>query len=44
MSVEFDDYCKLNNIIIVSMSAHLSYLLQPLDIRIFSPLKIVYGY
>ena len=44
MSVKFDDYCKFNNIIIVSMSAHLSHLLQLLDIRIFSFLKAVYGH
>ena len=44
MSVKFDDYCKFNNIIIVSMSAYLSHLLQLLDIRIFSFLKAVYGH
>ena len=44
MSVEFDDYCKLNNIIIISMSAHLSHLLQLLDVGIFSFLKAAYGH
>ena len=44
MSIEFDDYCKFNNIIIISISAHSSHLLQPLDVGIFSSLKTVYGH
>ena len=44
ISVEFDDYCKLNNIIIISMSVYSSHLLQPLDIRIFSSLKTAYDH
>ena len=44
MSVKFNNYCKLNNIIIVSMPAHLSHLLQPLNVGIFLSLKTVYGH
>ena len=44
MSVKFNDYCKLNNIIIVSMFIYSSHLLQPLDIRIFSFLKTAYSH
>ena len=44
MSVEFNDYCKFNNIIIVNMPVYSSYLLQLLDIGIFSPLKTAYGH
>ena len=44
MSIKFDDYCKFNNIIIVSMSAYLSYLLQLLDVGIFLFLKAVYNH
>ena len=40
---EFEQYCKKHNIIPISMPPHLSYLLQPLDIALFSPLKRVYG-
>ncbi|KAF4490738.1 Pogo transposable element with ZNF domain [Colletotrichum fructicola Nara gc5] len=43
LSAEFDDYCKQNNIITVSMPAHSSHLLQPLDIALYSPLKRAYG-
>ena len=44
MSIEFDDYCKFNNIITVNMPAHSSHLLQLLDIKIFSFLKAAYNY
>ena len=44
MSVKFDNYCKLNNIITINMSAHSSHLLQSLDVEIFLFLKVVYGY
>ncbi|KAH9233127.1 hypothetical protein K456DRAFT_53790, partial [Colletotrichum gloeosporioides 23] len=40
---EFDDYCKQNAIITISMPPHLSHLLQLLDIALYSPLKRVYG-
>ena len=43
MSAEFDDYCKLNKIVTVSMPAHSSHLLQPLDVGLYSPLKPAYG-
>lgn len=43
-SIEFQDYCKENNIITLCMPAHSSHLLQPLDVGCFSPLKRRYGY
>ncbi|KAH9238445.1 hypothetical protein K456DRAFT_1935477 [Colletotrichum gloeosporioides 23] len=43
LSAEFDDYCKQNAIITVSMPPHSSYLLQLLDITLYSPLKCVYS-
>ena len=42
-SVEFEDYCKANNIIILYLSSYLSYIIQLLDIRIFSSLKKAYS-
>ena len=42
--IEFNNYCKFNNIIIINISAHLSHLLQLLDIGIFSFLKAVYDH
>ena len=44
MSVEFDDYYKLNNNITVSIFIHSSHLLQPLNIGIFLSLKTAYGH
>ncbi|MBE1616029.1 hypothetical protein IDF54_14335, partial [Flavobacterium sp. SaA2.13] len=43
MSVEFNQYCKENNIIPISMPPHSSYLLQPLDVALYSPLKRTYS-
>ena len=43
-SIKFNNYCKFNNIIIITMSAYLFHLLQPLDIKLFSFLKIIYNY
>jgi hypothetical protein len=40
---EFEQYCRENNIIPISMPLHSSHLLQPLDIALFSLLKRVYG-
>ena len=40
---EFDQFCLDYKIIIVYMPAHLSHLLQPLDIGCFSVLKQSYG-
>jgi hypothetical protein len=40
---EFEQYCTENNIIPISMLPHLSHLLQPLDVALYSPLKRVYG-
>jgi hypothetical protein len=39
----FDQYCKEHSIITLCMLAHLSHLLQPLDVGCFSPLKRLYG-
>jgi len=42
-STEFELYCQQNNIITLYMPPHSSYLLQPLDIGCFGPLKQAYG-
>ena len=42
-SVEFELYCKENNIITLCMPPHSSHLLQPLDVGCFGPLKTAYG-
>jgi hypothetical protein len=42
-SLEFQQYCKENNIIALRMPPHSSHLLQPLDVGCFSPLKKAYG-
>jgi hypothetical protein len=42
-SVEFEEYCKENNIITLCMPPHSSHLLQPLDVGCFSVLKRAYG-
>ena len=42
-STEFELYCQQNNIITLCMPLHSSYLLQPLDIGYFGPLKRAYG-
>ena len=44
MSIKFNNYYKLNNIITVSMPTHSSHLLQLLNIGIFSSLKATYGH
>jgi hypothetical protein len=41
--VVFEGYYKENNIIILYMPAHSSYLLQLLNVRCFSPLKRLYS-
>ena len=40
---EFDKYCSDNSIIPLCMPAHSLYLLQPLDVGCFAPLKRIYG-
>ncbi|EDN10246.1 conserved hypothetical protein [Histoplasma mississippiense (nom. inval.)] len=40
---EFDQFCSENQIIALYMPPHSSYLLQPLDVGCFSPLKTAYG-
>ncbi|KAF7566808.1 hypothetical protein PtrM4_151280 [Pyrenophora tritici-repentis] len=42
-SIEFQDYCKENNIIALCMPPHSSHLLQPLDVVPYSLLKRHYG-
>lgn len=42
-SLEFTDFYKEKNIITLCMPSYLSYLLQPLDIGCFAPLKQAYG-
>ena len=42
-SVDFELYCRENNIITLCMPPHSSHLLQPLDVGCFSPLKRAYG-
>ena len=44
MSIKFNNYCKFNKIVIVSMLMHLFHLLQPLDIKLYLFLKFVYNY
>jgi hypothetical protein len=42
-SLQFQEYCKENNIYTLCMPAHSSHLLQPLDVGCFSPLKRAYS-
>jgi len=42
-SIDFEAYCKENNIITLCMPAHSSHRLQPLDVSCFGPLKKLYG-
>lgn len=42
-SAEFNQYCKENKIISISMPPHSSHLVQPLDVALYSPLKRAYG-
>jgi DDE superfamily endonuclease len=42
-SLQFQDFCKERNIIMLCMPPHSSHLLQPLDVGCFSPLKAAYG-
>ena len=44
MSTKFNNYYKLNKIVTVSMFTHSSYLLQPLDVKLYSPLKPAYNH
>ena len=39
---EFDQYCRENNIVLFCIPVYSSYLLQPLDVGIFLPLKQAY--
>ena len=42
-SADFQLYCKSNNIILLCLSAHLLYLIQPFDVKCFSILKRSYN-
>lgn len=42
-SIEFEDYCKINNIITLCLPPHSSHITQPLDVGVFGPLKKAYG-
>ena len=43
MFIKFDDYCKLNKIIIINMFMYLFHLLQPLDVKLYLFLKFAYN-
>ena len=43
ISAKFNEYCKLNNIIIINMSTHSFHLLQPLNVELYLSLKFAYG-
>lgn len=40
---EFEEFCRKRNIVTLTMPAHASHLLQPLDVGCFAPLKKAYG-
>jgi hypothetical protein len=42
-SLAFQDLCKESKIITLYMPAHLSHILQPLDVGCFAPLKRAYS-
>ena len=42
-SLQFQEFCKENNIYTLCMPPHSSHLLQPLDVGCFSPLKRAYS-
>lgn len=43
ITVEFVEFCLSVNIITYCLPAHSTHLLQPLDVRLFSPLQKAYG-
>jgi DDE superfamily endonuclease len=43
INTEFDQYYKETKIIPLFLPARSSHLIQPLDIGVFSPLKMAYG-
>ena len=43
-SDQFETYCQEHNIVTLYMPPHSSYLVQPLDVGCFGPLKKAYGY
>lgn len=42
-SMEFESYCRDNDIKTLCMPPHSSHILQPLDVGVFGPLKTAYG-
>src|SRR5579862_9106909 len=42
-SLQFQDFCKDNNIVTICMPSYSLHLLQPLDVGYFGPLKKAYG-
>jgi len=38
----FLSYCKVNNIIVFCLLAHLTHVLQPLDVGLFGALQLAY--
>jgi hypothetical protein len=42
-SMEFESYCRDNDIKTLCMPPHSSHILQPLDVGVFGPLKKAYG-
>jgi hypothetical protein len=43
ISVDFKNFCKEHNIILICLPPHSSHLTQPLDVGFFGPLKKAYG-
>ncbi len=43
LNQDFKDYCLIQKILTLCMPAHLSHILQPLDVVCFSPLKMKYS-
>ena len=44
MSIKFNNYCKFNKIVIINMLMHSFHLLQPLNVKLYSFLKFMYGH
>jgi hypothetical protein len=43
VTLEFSDFCDVHDIVLFCLPAHTTYLLQPLDVGLFSPLQKYYG-
>ena len=44
MFIKFNNYCKFNKIVIVNMFIYSFHLLQPLNVGLYSFLKLVYNH